>query len=64
MLQEKDKPEIKDLLSKVTIHIVPLVNADGFEYSRSTDRLWRKNRSTGSNGSGVDVCFSWLACVQ
>lgn len=35
----------------------PLVNPDGYEYSHTTDRLWRKNRS--NNGfircAGVDL---------
>ena len=25
-------------------HIIPLLNPDGYQYSRTTDRLWRKNR--------------------
>ena len=25
--------------------IMPLLNPDGYEYSRTTDRMWRKNRA-------------------
>ena len=33
------------LLERGQIHIIPLVNPDGYEYSRNTDPLWRKNRN-------------------
>ncbi|GMT13713.1 hypothetical protein PFISCL1PPCAC_5010, partial [Pristionchus fissidentatus] len=42
--------------------IVPQVNPDGYEYSRNTDRLWRKTRSR-FNGSryclGTDANRNW-----
>jgi hypothetical protein len=35
---------------------VPVVNPDGYEYSRNTDRLWRKNRrDNGDRAFGVDL---------
>ena len=34
------------------IHILPVANPDGYAYSRSTDRLWRKTRSNNSCGAG------------
>lgn len=47
------------------IWVVPLVNPDGYEYSRTTDNWWRKNRRPASNihcgpdhgrmGMGVDL---------
>jgi len=38
-------------------HIVPLSNPDGYEYSRNSDRMWRKNRRrfSKSNCVGVDL---------
>ncbi|XP_048481564.1 uncharacterized protein LOC105380091 [Plutella xylostella] len=38
-------------------YIVPVLNPDGYEYSHTTDRMWRKNRSThfGVPGCGVDL---------
>lgn len=36
---------IKNYVDKVDFYIAPNVNPDGYEYSRLTDRLWRKNRS-------------------
>lgn len=35
----------KPLFKSVDWYIVPLLNPDGYAYSRTTDRLWRKNRS-------------------
>lgn len=42
-------PQIKGFVDDLDWYITPLLNPDGYEYSRSsTDpeiRLWRKNRS-------------------
>lgn len=46
------------LLSKFDFFILPLMNPDGYEFSRSrNNRLWRKNRSLNSKGGcgGVDL---------
>jgi murein tripeptide amidase MpaA len=40
--------------SKFKFHIIPVLNVDGYEYSRSTKRLWRKNRQTNV-GSKLDL---------
>lgn len=42
---------IRRILDSVTFVIVPLVNPDGYAYSWTTDRYWRKNR----HGTGVDL---------
>nr|CAD7402558.1 unnamed protein product [Timema poppensis] len=38
-------------------HIIPLFNPDGYEYTHTRDRMWRKTRSTLENTTckGVDV---------
>ncbi|XP_061718958.1 carboxypeptidase B-like isoform X2 [Cydia pomonella] len=37
-------------------HIVPVLNPDGYEYSHTKDRMWRKNRALyGGNCVGVDL---------
>lgn len=35
-------------LDKVDLYVLPLANPDGYEYSHSGDRMWRKNRRRGS----------------
>ncbi len=49
-------PEIKRLLDRSEIWIIPLVNPDGLEYSIHEYRYWRKNRRDNGDGSfGVDI---------
>uniref|UniRef100_A0A2H1V2Z0 SFRICE_023862 n=1 Tax=Spodoptera frugiperda TaxID=7108 RepID=A0A2H1V2Z0_SPOFR len=45
-LVEDLRTEDRDLLEDVDWIILPLVNPDGYEYSHTHDRLWRKTRST------------------
>ena len=44
-------------ISRFQWHIIPLANPDGYEYTRTKDRLWRKNTVAipGSNCIGVDL---------
>jgi len=45
------------ILENVDIYVLPTFNVDGYEYSRSNDRMWRKTRSKPSNPlacAGVD----------
>ena len=46
-----------NLISRYEVNIVPSVNPDGYEYSWTNDRLWRKNRRdiVGSSQFGVDL---------
>jgi carboxypeptidase T len=39
-----DDPAMKARVDNAETWIVPLVNPDGYEYSRTTDSWWRKNR--------------------
>ena len=44
------------LLASRDIWVIPVVNPDGYEYTFTTDRLWRKNRRPNGDGSfGVDL---------
>ena len=37
--------EYNSLLDRFNVYILPVVNPDGYEYSRNHDRMWRKTRS-------------------
>lgn len=53
-------PRILRVLTLFEIVVVPCVNPDGYEYSHTTDRMWRKNRRVNSGGSrGVDLNRNW-----
>jgi len=38
-------------LNQFNFYIMPMMNPDGYEYSRSTDRMWRKTRSNLAGGT-------------
>ncbi len=49
-------PRITSVLDNTEFMIVPMSNPDGYEYSRLTNRFWRKNRRPNGDGSvGVDL---------
>lgn len=45
-------PAIRQFVDTTELWVVPVANPDGYQYSWSTDRYWRKNRR---NGHGVDL---------
>merc|ERR1712226_232201 len=54
--------ENKAIVDNLNIHFLPMANPDGYEYSRNSDRMWRKNRK--DNGGilgckGVDLNRNW-----
>jgi len=52
---------VKSLVDKFDFYIMPIVNPDGFLYTQTNDRLWRKNRQTVSSSScyGRDINRNW-----
>lgn len=57
-----------ELLARVDWLIVPMLNPDGYEFSRTTNRLWRLNRrNVTATCVGVDLNrnnpFSWRAAT-
>lgn len=53
-------PFITDLLDRAVVKIVPVVNPDGYEFSRNSERLWRKNRRiNNATTTGVDLNRNW-----
>jgi murein tripeptide amidase MpaA len=55
------------LLDSFEIYIIPVLNIDGYEYTQTNDRLWRKNRQPSSRSSciGTDLnrnfAYAWSA---
>ncbi|KAM4771754.1 carboxypeptidase B-like [Rhinophrynus dorsalis] len=52
----KDK-SIKNLLNKLTFYILPVFNVDGYIWTWTQERMWRKNRATIPNSEciGTDL---------
>jgi murein tripeptide amidase MpaA len=58
-------PEVRFIAENVDWYIVPMANPDGYEYTRSSNRNWRKTRSqTSLICWGVDpnrnFAYNWL----
>lgn len=50
------------MLDAYDFYLLPVVNPDGFVYSQTNDRMWRKNRSKAPSGSsclGTDINRNW-----
>ncbi|XP_076112077.1 carboxypeptidase B-like [Mytilus galloprovincialis] len=68
-LNPNNNPAIDSILEKFDWYLLPVVNPDGYEYSRTTERYWRKNRQPSSSGSciGVDLNrnfgFKWNPAI-
>ncbi|KAI0142975.1 hypothetical protein GGR57DRAFT_372720 [Xylariaceae sp. FL1272] len=55
-------PLVQNVLDNYDFYVLPIVNPDGFVYTQTTDRLWRKNRQVRSNATaiGTDINRNWL----
>ncbi|KAK3322993.1 carboxypeptidase A2 [Apodospora peruviana] len=53
--------EIKGFVDKYDFYVFPVVNPDGFLYTQTNDRMWRKNRqsTSGSTCIGHDINRNW-----
>ena len=55
LVKNAGQAPVRDWLQRGEIWVAPMVNPDGHEYSRTRDRLWRKNRRQNADDSlGVD----------
>ena len=53
-------PRIRNLMDTVDWYVTPVFNVDGYLYTWSTERYWRKNRRNNGGGSfGVDLNRNW-----
>lgn len=62
-LYESNPDDLKEL-AKLDFLFIPVLNPDGYEYSWTTDRLWRKNRQAVEGGDnvsclGIDIDHSY-----
>lgn len=54
------EPKIRTIFRHFDLFFLPLMNPDGYEYSRQTDRLWRKNRAPTTHSdfwNGDPSCY-------
>ncbi|KAI0393886.1 hypothetical protein F5Y17DRAFT_458417 [Xylariaceae sp. FL0594] len=53
---------VQKVLDNYDFYVIPVVNPDGFIYTQTTDRLWRKNRQVRSNTTfiGTDINRNWV----
>ncbi|MGY1682295.1 M14 family metallopeptidase [Geodermatophilus sp. SYSU D01176] len=55
LLEESSSDPVQRWLQQGEVWVAPMVNPDGHEFSRTDNRLWRKNRRRNRDGSiGVD----------
>ncbi|XP_051857006.1 carboxypeptidase A4-like isoform X2 [Antechinus flavipes] len=56
-----NKPTITSILNEMDIFLMPVANPDGYVYSQTKDRSWRKNRSRKlfKKCVGVDLNRNW-----
>ncbi|KAH7318204.1 zinc carboxypeptidase [Stachybotrys elegans] len=54
--------DVVSILDRYDFFIFPFVNPDGFVYSQTTNRLWRKNRQPAPTGTcfGRDINRNWV----
>ncbi len=56
---------VREYLNRLEIYIVPVVNPDGYVFTHTTNRLWRKNRRFNGRNQwnqpvyGVDLNRNW-----
>ena len=57
----ENSAEYKNLLETFDVYIMPSMNPDGYEFSRTKDRMWRKTRSVnpGFKCKGTDPNRNW-----
>lgn len=56
LMRERSDPRIAAVLDSLVVYVVPVQNPDGYVYSWSGDRYWRKNVR---GGYGVDLNRNW-----
>ncbi|XP_048396201.1 carboxypeptidase B2 isoform X1 [Stegostoma tigrinum] len=62
-LVDTKNPIINNILKSFEIYVLPVWNVDGYKYTWTTDRFWRKNLSKHNGGHcvGTDLNRNWDA---
>jgi hypothetical protein len=58
---DPDHPRVRAVLDAVDFYFVPATNPDGYDFTWTNDRFWRKNRriNAAPNCPGVDLNRNW-----
>ncbi|KAJ4391785.1 hypothetical protein N0V93_005405 [Gnomoniopsis smithogilvyi] len=61
LAQSSSDAHIRRLLKRYEFYLFPIVNPDGFIYSQTKDRMWRKTRQVNRRSKciGVDMNRNW-----
>jgi carboxypeptidase A2 len=51
--------KVTQVLSKYDFYVLPVFNVDGYEYTHTNNRMWRKTRSRGMYCRGADPNRNW-----
>uniref|UniRef100_A0A1A9VMH2 Peptidase M14 domain-containing protein n=1 Tax=Glossina austeni TaxID=7395 RepID=A0A1A9VMH2_GLOAU len=55
-LLHSNKPDVRKMAESLDWYIVPVLNVDGFAYSKEKDRMWRKSRRpVNADSVGIDL---------
>ncbi|CAG2163161.1 unnamed protein product [Oppiella nova] len=51
--------DVKDLLNTFDFYILPVLNADGYEYTHTDNRMWRKTRQPNGTDPNRNFAYQW-----
>ncbi|XP_068612466.1 carboxypeptidase B2 [Brachionichthys hirsutus] len=51
----RQNPDMTRILDNMDVYVLPVMNPDGYEYTWTTNRMWRKNRSISRSSDCVGV---------
>jgi len=57
MVDDVNDASVQEFIGRYDFYFIPVMNPDGYSYSHTNERLWRKNRrpNSGSTCIGVDL---------
>ncbi|KDR22871.1 Zinc carboxypeptidase A 1 [Zootermopsis nevadensis] len=58
-LLTSEDPDVRSIAENFDWYVFPSVNPDGYQYSHTTNRMWRKTLTPGTVCNGVDPNRNW-----